>query len=85
MALTRGEIVSLASEVKRIRGRCLQRAVVFDKWLEKNPNVDRQEARCLMMAIGDSPFPPIHTHKCDDKRFPYHDARFDTIWKNDDA
>lgn len=84
MALTREQMGSLSTEIRRVRGRCLQRGKAFDRWLEKNPSVDVHEAMRFAAAIGDSPFPPIHAPHPVDRNIPFRDARFDGEWKNDE-
>lgn len=83
--MTIQQMGSLSAEIRRVRGRCLQRADVFERWLKANPDVNVHEARQYMASIGDSPFPPIHGPKPKEGKHDFFDARFEGEWKNDDV
>ena len=83
MALTRAEIASLGEQIRRTRGRCLQRGEVLEKWLAVNPDTDIFAARRFATSVGRSPFPPIDGPHPKYPHRPFFDARFETVWKND--
>lgn len=84
MSLTRTEIGSLFEALKRVRGRCLQRGEMLEKWLARNPTADRHEARMFACMAGRSPFPSIQGPRPRDPMRPFHDYRFDEEWSSDE-
>ena len=84
MALTRKEIGSLFTELRRTRGRCLQRGEVLRKWLAANPQAQAAEARAFSMIAGRSPRPAIDRSQAKYRDRPYWDARFEDVWRNDE-
>ena len=75
---------SLAVEIKRVRGRGLQRGDVLGKWLDAHPDVDRCEARQFAMSICHIHRPAIDTPYPKYRDRPFFDNRFAGIWSNDE-
>jgi hypothetical protein len=80
--LTRDQIGSLCEEIRKVRGRCLQRSVMLDQWLAKNPEVDPVEARFFCSVVGKSPFPVIDAPRPKYRDRPFFDARFEGEWSD---
>ncbi len=72
--MTRDEYGGLFAALKRVRGRCLDNGHALEKWLEDNPQANRETARMVTPGLC-APRPSITGPTPVYRERPFYDAK----------